>query len=67
MVGVAHHEGPQRPELGLGFAHEAFVGVKHNSTLFLAGDWSISEADALDLFSLLSFVHRRLDNVVAQP
>src|SRR5262249_27778485 len=32
-----------------------------------AGDWSISEADALDLFSLLSFVHRRLDNAVAQP
>jgi uncharacterized protein (TIGR02391 family) len=32
-----------------------------------AGDWSISEADALDLFSLLSFVHRRLDDAVAQP
>jgi uncharacterized protein (TIGR02391 family) len=32
-----------------------------------ADDWSISEADALDLFSLLSFVHRRLDNAIARP
>jgi uncharacterized protein (TIGR02391 family) len=30
-------------------------------------DWLISEADALDLFSLLSFVHRRLDNAVVVP
>lgn len=27
-------------------------------------DWTITEADALDLFSLLSFVHRRLDKAV---
>jgi uncharacterized protein (TIGR02391 family) len=32
-----------------------------------ATDWTISEADALDLFSLLSFVHRRLDNAVDAP
>jgi uncharacterized protein (TIGR02391 family) len=27
-------------------------------------DWTITEADTLDLFSLLSFVHRRLDKAV---
>lgn len=27
-------------------------------------DWTISEADALDLFSFLSFMHRRLDEAV---
>jgi len=27
-------------------------------------DWTINEADALDLFSLLSFVHRKLDKAV---
>jgi uncharacterized protein (TIGR02391 family) len=32
-----------------------------------ANEWAISEADALDLFSLLSFVHRRLDNAVVTP
>jgi len=31
-----------------------------------SNDWEISEADALDLFSLLSFVHRRLDNAVVE-
>jgi uncharacterized protein (TIGR02391 family) len=29
-----------------------------------AADWTITEPDALDLFSLLSFVHRRLDKAV---
>jgi uncharacterized protein (TIGR02391 family) len=29
-------------------------------------DWTITEADALDLFSLLSFVHRRLDKAVVR-
>jgi hypothetical protein len=32
-----------------------------------ANDWAISEADALDLFSLLSFVHRCLDNAAVAP
>ncbi len=27
-------------------------------------DWTITEGDTLDLFSLLSFVHRRLDKAV---
>lgn len=31
-----------------------------------SNDWTISEADALDLFSLLSFVHRRLGNAVVE-
>ncbi len=29
-------------------------------------DWTITEADALDLFSLLSFVHRKLDKAVVK-
>ena len=33
VVGVAHHEGAQRPELGLGLAYDALVGVKHRRTL----------------------------------
>jgi uncharacterized protein (TIGR02391 family) len=32
-----------------------------------AGGWSIPEPDALDLFSMLSFMHRRLDNAVVHP
>ena len=32
-----------------------------------AGEWTITEADALDLFSMLSFIHRRLDNATVQP
>lgn len=32
-----------------------------------AAEWTISEADALDLFSMLSFIHRRLDHATAQP
>jgi uncharacterized protein (TIGR02391 family) len=31
-----------------------------------AADWTITEADALDLFSLLSFIHRRLDKAVVR-
>lgn len=30
-------------------------------------EWTITEADALDLFSTLSFIHRRLDHAIAQP
>ncbi|WP_242471956.1 TIGR02391 family protein [Blastococcus sp. TML/C7B] len=26
-------------------------------------EWAVSEADALDLFSMLSYLHRRLDRV----
>jgi uncharacterized protein (TIGR02391 family) len=29
--------------------------------------WSIPEPDALDLFSMLSFMHRRLDNASVTP
>jgi uncharacterized protein (TIGR02391 family) len=29
-----------------------------------SADWTISETDALDLFSMLSFLHRRLDMAV---
>ncbi|MEU4426116.1 TIGR02391 family protein [Actinoplanes sp. NPDC024001] len=29
--------------------------------------WDLTEADALDLFSMLSFVHRRLDGATATP
>ena len=32
-----------------------------------SADWTISETDALDLFSLLSLLHRRLDNAVMRP
>lgn len=32
-----------------------------------AAEWAVSEADALDLFSMLSFMHRRLDHAVVQP
>jgi hypothetical protein len=32
-----------------------------------AAEWTITEADALDLFSMLSFIHRRLDHAVIQP
>jgi uncharacterized protein (TIGR02391 family) len=32
-----------------------------------AGEWAITEADALDLFSMLAFIHRRLDNATVQP
>jgi len=28
------------------------------------GGWSITESDALELFSMLSFLHRRLDNAL---
>ena len=31
-----------------------------------AAEWTITEADALDLFSLLSFIHRRMDSAVVQ-
>jgi uncharacterized protein (TIGR02391 family) len=31
------------------------------------GLWNLSEADALDLFSMLSFVHRRLDRTRVTP
>jgi uncharacterized protein (TIGR02391 family) len=31
------------------------------------GIWNLSEADALDLFSMLSFVHRRLDHTQVAP
>jgi uncharacterized protein (TIGR02391 family) len=30
-------------------------------------EWAVTEADALDLFAMLSFVHRRLDNATVQP
>ena len=30
--GMLHDEGAQGPELRLGLAHDAFVGVKHSST-----------------------------------
>ena len=34
VIGAAHHEGPQRPELRLDrVCHEALVGVKHSSAL----------------------------------
>jgi uncharacterized protein (TIGR02391 family) len=32
-----------------------------------AGGWKISESDALDLFSLLSYLHRKLDGATVQP
>lgn len=32
-----------------------------------AAEWTITEADALDLFSMLSFIHRRLDQATVQP
>lgn len=32
----------------------------------VAADWTINEADALDLFSLLSFVHRKLDKAIVR-
>ena len=32
-----------------------------------AGEWTVTEADALDLFSTLSFIHRRLDRATVQP
>jgi uncharacterized protein (TIGR02391 family) len=32
-----------------------------------ASEWTITEADALDLFAMLSFIHRRLDNATVQP
>lgn len=32
-----------------------------------AGGWSITEPDALDLFSLLSYVHRKLDGATLDP
>lgn len=32
-----------------------------------AAEWTITEADALDLFSMLSFILRRLDHAVVQP
>lgn len=32
-----------------------------------AAEWTITEADALDLFSMLSFIHRRLDHAAFQP
>jgi uncharacterized protein (TIGR02391 family) len=32
-----------------------------------AAEWMITEADALDLFSMLSLIHRRLDAAVVQP
>lgn len=32
-----------------------------------AAEWTITEADALDLFSMLSFIHRRLDHATVQP
>jgi uncharacterized protein (TIGR02391 family) len=31
-----------------------------------AAEWTVTEADALDLFSTLSFIHRRLDKAVVQ-
>jgi hypothetical protein len=33
VIRAADRERAQRPELGLGLAHEALVGVKHSSTL----------------------------------
>ncbi len=33
----------------------------------VTGAWNLSEADALDLFSMLSFVHRRLDQTRVTP
>jgi uncharacterized protein (TIGR02391 family) len=33
----------------------------------ITADWSISEADALDLFSMLSLFHRRLDTATVTP
>lgn len=32
-----------------------------------AAEWTITEADALDLFAMLSFIHRRLDRAIIQP
>jgi uncharacterized protein (TIGR02391 family) len=32
-----------------------------------AAEWTITETDALDLFSMLSFIHRRLDHASVQP
>ena len=32
-----------------------------------ASEWTITEDDALDLFSTLSFIHRRLDHATIQP
>lgn len=32
-----------------------------------AGEWTVTEADALDLFSTLSFIHRRLDHATVRP
>ena len=34
VVRAAHGEGSQRPELRLGLAHDALVGVKHSRTLY---------------------------------
>lgn len=31
-----------------------------------AGSWKITEPDALDLFSLLSYLHRKLDAATVQ-
>jgi uncharacterized protein (TIGR02391 family) len=31
-----------------------------------AAEWTVTEADALDLFSMLSFIHRRLDHAAVQ-
>ena len=36
VVRAAHDEGAQWPELRLGLAHEALVGVKHSRTLFFS-------------------------------
>jgi len=33
VVRAAHNKGAEQPELGLGLAQDAFVGVKHTSTL----------------------------------
>jgi uncharacterized protein (TIGR02391 family) len=54
-----------------GFANllHGIFGTFRNPTAHAAraaAEWTITEADALDLFSTLSFVHRRLDHAVIQ-
>lgn len=44
VVGVGEGELPQRPKCAsIGFAQDAFVGVKHNSTLFFAAQRRIRQ------------------------
>ena len=66
LAGTARPKSPNR--MAFSISSKAFFGTFRNPIAHaLKISWNMTEPDALDLLTMASFIHRRLDNAARTP